>query len=220
MNKLKWLKDIRAIGWDLDGTLYPPDAIPAGLVHKLQIQKIIAKNGWDEVKAENEFANLRQEIGSSTTTMTKLGVDGTEFFRNLWNELPLGDYLKPDPKLAAMFAALKRFPHIMISNSNMIPMIEKKLTLLGLDPAIFSVMISTDEVGVTKPDPRPFELAFHQLNVLHPDISIDQVLYVGDRVDTDIVGARGVGMRTCLVGSDSAEADICLKQVYDLAGLF
>ena len=41
-------------------------------------------------------------------------------------------------------------------------------------------------------------------------------MYVGDRVDTDIEGARAVGMKTILVGSDSELADASCSTVYDI----
>jgi putative hydrolase of the HAD superfamily len=56
-----------------------------------------------------------------------------------------------------------------------------------LDVAVFS-----SEVGRRKPDPLIFERALERLGVAPP-----QALMVGDRVATDIAGAKALGMKTC-----------------------
>ena len=41
----------------------------------------------------------------------------------------------------------------------------------------------------------------------------EEVLYVGDRVTTDIEGARGVGMKTMLVYGESDLADLSVRTI-------
>jgi HAD superfamily hydrolase (TIGR01549 family) len=60
--------------------------------------------------------------------------------------------------------------------------------ILGLlDPIVIS-----GEVGYVKPHARPFTVALEAL-----DLPPERVLFVGDRWDADMVGARAVGMQTC-----------------------
>lgn len=54
-------------------------------------------------------------------------------------------------------------------------------------------MIISEEVGVAKPDPRAFDLAFAELG--HPPRS--QVLMIGDSLSSDIAGASGYDLDTC-----------------------
>lgn len=58
----------------------------------------------------------------------------------------------------------------------------------------FSTIIVSGEVGVEKPDPRIFRLALEQLA-----ISPEQVLYVGDILEADILPALEVGMTPILI---------------------
>jgi putative hydrolase of the HAD superfamily len=64
----------------------------------------------------------------------------------------------------------------------------EKLVRLGLEDSFDVVMVS-EEVGVEKPESKIFEKACEEL-----DISCEYCMYVGDRLDTDIVGANKVGM--------------------------
>ena len=66
-----------------------------------------------------------------------------------------------------------------------------KLESLGIRSAFECVVLSED-VGVSKPDPRIFH---HALSLL--SLSPDEALYVGDSFDNDVVGALEVGMQTC-----------------------
>jgi putative hydrolase of the HAD superfamily len=63
-------------------------------------------------------------------------------------------------------------------------------TLLGLDP-YFEFSIYSSEVPYRKPHPSIFQLALSRLN-LNPA----EVLFVGDNLKADIVGAQSVGMPT------------------------
>ncbi len=63
---------------------------------------------------------------------------------------------------------------------------------LGLDAFLHS-FTSSEEVGATKPDPRPFRAALAKAGV-----APEEAIHVGDRPDRDVLGARGVGMRTIL----------------------
>ena len=58
-------------------------------------------------------------------------------------------------------------------------------------------MIS-DEVGWRKPKPVIFETALDRMKALPPA----EALFVGDRADIDVIGARGVGMPTAWINRE------------------
>ncbi len=66
----------------------------------------------------------------------------------------------------------------------------EKLVRLGLQD-MFDTVVVSEEAGVEKPDPAIFEKACEELEVMPEDC-----VYVGDRLDTDILGANRVGMTT------------------------
>jgi YjjG family noncanonical pyrimidine nucleotidase len=67
-----------------------------------------------------------------------------------------------------------------------------RLARLGLDDRFGSVVVS-GEVGVSKPDPRIFELAIAELAAARGN----RALMVGDNLQADIAGGRAAGLDTC-----------------------
>jgi HAD superfamily hydrolase (TIGR01549 family) len=65
----------------------------------------------------------------------------------------------------------------------------RKLEHLGLH-ASFRYFIVSDSAGYVKPDPRIFE---HACGLA--DVEPAEAVFVGDRLDVDIAGAKGAGMR-------------------------
>jgi HAD superfamily hydrolase (TIGR01549 family) len=63
-----------------------------------------------------------------------------------------------------------------------------ELRALGISPEVLSM---SDEMGVAKPDPAFFQRALELLGQPRPE----DVAYVGDRVDNDVLPAMAAGMR-------------------------
>ncbi len=214
MKKMKWIKEIKAIGWDLDGTLYPNNQKLNQEIEKHKKEELEKLAGKD---AARQFSLWHKKLGSSTKVITKMGGDGLEFYAKLWDSLPLEKYIKRDESVVEMFEKLGNFPQMLISNSNRLDQIEQKLRLIGLESSQFEVIVSTIELGIVKPDPEPFEAAVARLtDKTGKAYKMGEVLYVGDKIRTDIIGAKKVGMRTCLVGKSSEKADMWLPKVTDL----
>jgi putative hydrolase of the HAD superfamily len=82
-------------------------------------------------------------------------------------------------------------PVAVLSNSSFgAPVIRHEIAKHGLAEHLAFVMVSADYV-VRKPNPLLFEVAGRRLGVAPGDI-----WFVGDRLDTDVAGARAAGMRT------------------------
>ena len=56
---------------------------------------------------------------------------------------------------------------------------------------IFDAVVTFDETGVRKPDPKPFLMILKKL-----DVEPGEAIMVGDWAERDIVGAAKVGMKT------------------------
>jgi len=68
----------------------------------------------------------------------------------------------------------------------------QRLVICGMDD-IFEVVVTTDDAGQKKPHRAPFEMALKKLK-----IKPSEALFVGDNVDRDMLGAKALGMKTCL----------------------
>jgi len=85
---------------------------------------------------------------------------------------------------------------------------------------LFVTAVFSDETGVAKPDPRAFHTALESLGT-----EAAATVHIGDLVETDVAGAKGVGMRAVLYrarGSAPAGGpapDAVVESLADLPGL-
>ncbi len=99
--------------------------------------------------------------------------------------------LFPDVLPAFSFFSTLGLPLGLVSNvdKDIKPLLDK----LGLSPHL-SVVLTSKDVGTTKPEPRIFHEAVRRAGVAAPD-----ALYVGDQYEIDVLGARGAGLQGLLL---------------------
>jgi len=94
-----------------------------------------------------------------------------------------------------------------------------RIVSLGLHH-YFDEIITSEDFGVKKPDPKPYRRALEVLGT-----KADETLMVGDWPDRDIKGAKGVGMRTAWAkygdtfGTKESGADYVLSDIYEVVGI-
>lgn len=69
----------------------------------------------------------------------------------------------------------------------------EKILRLNLDKHLDIITIS-DEIGIRKPNPKLWEFAIQKMNV-----DARSTLYIGDRLDRDVIPAKSVGIHTVLI---------------------
>jgi len=88
----------------------------------------------------------------------------------------------------------------------------------------FDTIVISEEVGIEKPAREIFEVALDKLKV-----KAENTIMVGNRIDTDIVGANRMGMRSVwfkwnnrhekTVASEEEEPDFVIKSLSELLGI-
>jgi putative hydrolase of the HAD superfamily len=86
--------------------------------------------------------------------------------------------------------------------SNVVGGLDQALADLGLDRHI-GIIVTSDQVGATKPDPRIFEEALRRARV-----APNEALFVGDQVESDVSGAWGAGMTPLLLDRDGVYSEL------------
>ena len=79
----------------------------------------------------------------------------------------------------------------------------------------FGLLVISEEVGVTKPDPRIFDYALEQAG--SPDRS--RVLMVGDTAESDILGGINAGLSTCWLNAHHREQPAGIEPTWTVASL-
>ncbi len=110
----------------------------------------------------------------------------------------LAEFVDPDPAVVRLLERLaSRYRLAVVSNGSS-RVQRAKLARLGLGAATPRAFLS-GELGVAKPDPRPFRLALEWAGC-----GSDESLMVGDDPVCDVAGAAGVGLSTCWVSRGRA----------------
>ena len=101
------------------------------------------------------------------------------------------------------------------------PKMEVWLRIVGLGlHHYFDEIITSEDFGVKKPDPKPFRKALEVLGTRG-----EETLMVGDWPDRDIKGAKGAGIRTCWAkygdtfGTKESGAEFEIDDIYEVIGI-
>lgn len=103
----------------------------------------------------------------------------------------------------------------MIAVSNGTESVERgRLKLSGFEKYFDDIFIS-EAVGVSKPNPKIFQMAMRKLGIEHSD----KVLVVGDSLSADIQGGVNAGLDTCWVNMNGLENESGLTPTYEVKAL-
>ena len=94
------------------------------------------------------------------------------------------------PNINLILETLKAKGYKLGIIANQAPGTEERLKRYGI-LHFFDVVVASAEEGVSKPDPRIFEIALQRANSLPCEAAM-----IGDRLDNDIAPAKALGMNT------------------------
>ena len=184
---------LRAIAFDIDGTLYPNRAMykkslgfaltrPRLLYHFARVRRQLRKVRPIEDFYETQLRMTAESLGTSPESLRdRLSHDIYEASEQVLASVPL--YAGVTDLLSELSGRVK------LGVMSDFP-VDRKLGILGLDVG-WDCSVSTEEVGYLKPNPEPFVALLECL-----DCASEQVLYVGNSFHYDVVGASRAGMRT------------------------
>ena len=211
------LSGIKVCIWDFDGTLYRPTAALTKAIIEADYELIMRHTGWDLAKTVEEFHKIyKVSTPSSTETAAELaGISVQEAAIECEQYKDRRPFLSRDERLIDMFASLTHYTHYFLVNGIQ-EKVKESLAVLGVSPDIFREFVTAEVVGVNKPQPDGFRYILGKTG-LPPESH----LMIGDRIPVDLVPAKALGMKTCLVWSDDTDtiADVVLLEVYGVANM-
>ncbi|MDO8528890.1 MAG: HAD family hydrolase [Nanoarchaeota archaeon] len=214
------LKNISAIGFDLDGTLYPitPE------IRKIQRGKIyenISKYfGIPLEHANRLFEENYSAIGSGTKTIGVIAKSlgkpspGRDFVQEALEQADFLDLIEKNPSLVAMLERMSRSkkhgrPDLITGSTREYAL--RKLERVGISPEVFLYLFTHEDGSKSSQDIYEKWLS---RTMLRPS----QHLYIGDQQKLDIDVPRSLGIRTCIVGEYEL-ADFQIENILDLEAL-
>lgn len=195
-----WLNQLQLIAWDLDGTLYPSSQKLRDYIEEQRITAVAKHLNLSEQTAEKQFQTVYRQLNSHTRSMNALGLNGHDFFINLWRKINLKNFVRPHPQLIQLFTKViqtGKFRHVLLTNANTEQSAAKKLKEIGLSPEFFDQIFAPTVSGYSKPEPEAFTPLWEKTG-----IEKQKIVYVGDRERTDILPAKQLGLRTIKVSWD------------------
>ena len=151
------------------------------LLEELHLQVLAGRMTVDEAR-EERFGRLLAVAGGTPDAASPADVAAA--YRSAYLE-----HWRPvDGALELLIALHGRVATGVVTN-NVASEQRQKIAACRFAPLLDAVVIS-EEVGVTKPDPRIFRLALGQLRR-----TAAETVMIGDAWETDIVGARAAGLR-------------------------
>jgi putative hydrolase of the HAD superfamily len=220
--------------FDLDGTLVDHEGAAAEAVGRWLVARGWADAGslpglvadWDAM-AELHFTAYRQ--GRTTFQgqrrlrlrdfLPRVGIDAGG-----WSDERLDDtfrtYLaayeaawRAFPDAAPCLGALRQMTRVAVLSNGDQGQQEEKVCRTGLGPFV-EVVLTSDQLGVAKPDPEVFVQACRQLGV-----SAQEVVYVGDRIEVDARAANAAGLRGIWLNRAGGEVQPGVEAIDDLWAL-
>ena len=199
---------IRAVFFDMDDTLYDTSGFAA--IARRAAVKAMVHNGL-QCSEEDGYALLMdivKEKGSNYdkhfNVLTKevngvedplIIVNGIITYHNTKFAM-----LKLEPECFSILLYLKSKDYKvgLITNGKELKQWEK-LVRLGLYP-FFDDVVTSESVGVEKPNPEIYEIAMKRL-----DVTAGTSLMIGNSFETDIMGAYNAGINSMIINSELTE---------------
>jgi putative hydrolase of the HAD superfamily len=189
-----WLKDIKVLAWDLDGTLYPPTEELNQAIEQALVEALAAALDCSMAAAAKHYTLQKTKLKSSTKVLNQAGINGHQFFTDLWTNLPLEQFIQPNPDLERLFSTSKNLTHALHTNSNTLEIVKRKLACVGLSINHFTHIMTFPRDGYQKPDLQAFQMLVDEL-----DETPEKILYIGDRNEVDLEPAKQLGLHTALI---------------------
>ncbi len=193
---------LQAVAFDIDGTLYPEwgfflRQFPLCLRSPLlcyafwKVRKDLRVHDlYDPPLHREQARRVLQVLGRSSGEEAAARMEGL-LYRRLyrhWDRLFAG--MKPFAGVRETLIELRRQGYALAAMSDF--PVGNKLQVLGLED-LFTLSFSAEEIGYLKPSRMPFCALAEEFGY-----SVGEILYVGNSVSKDILGARSAGMPAAL----------------------
>jgi len=191
----------RAVILDFDGTLNTSERYYEAFV-KAYLEVLVERLGCSLDEAKRMVEDVKEEALSLTKAVKVLGIPPVEFYREIAEKLDVKCLLNEDPSIKDIIRSIRGMglKVAMLTNSGR-SLLKKALEAMGCPLEDFDLVVTSDDVE-PKPSLEPFIYTVKLLG-----IRPEEVVYVGDRVLSELKPAKQVGMWTIRVDRGTG----CLK---------
>lgn len=157
-------------------------------LEEMHLEVLAGRIGLEQARRERfrrVFAALGVELGDRDVELTAAAYrDGYKLARRAL------------AGAAELLEAVRRHARVAIVTNNLLEEQQDKLQYCALAPLV-DVLIASEDVGVSKPDPGIFQIALDRVGA-----TADEAVMVGDSWANDVVGATRAGIRAVWFNPD------------------
>jgi len=220
---------IRAMLFDADNTLY--NTRDVGKQADMEAMKMFSKAIKGEKSAEQLYDVWRNMLGpkilksndprirhrtySYGILAKQIGIKDKDIVNKAYSAAvkKLGSTIKQKPGLKKVLPILRKFKCAIITESSM-DLTDPKIKGTKLDK-VFDTVITSDDIGITKPSKLYYEVALDKL-----DVEAQECIVIGDDFDKDLKIGGEMGMITVYFGEKTEKrADYSIKNYDNFAQL-
>lgn len=160
-------------------------------VYNDEVRFVLAKSSqpYPEVDVFNVFKSIMDRYGSKNNTISVVK-DAIMLFRSL----TIRRFRAFDGIYDVLNYLIKDYKMAIVSDAQWV-FTDPEMEMLGLN-RFFKYKVLSSKFGIKKPDTRLFQIAMKKLRVKPED-----AIYIGDRPDKDLIGAKRAGMKCLLFSS-------------------
>lgn len=211
-------KNIRAVGFDMDGTLY--EYVP-------EISERIARRAAEIIldfkpeletieAAEAFFINESRKKESRYKAMLAAGHPEPKIaMKEILEEIHTEELVNEDVKVAELVKRISDEKYTYLVTTSPSTVASKILAKLGIDENWFKRAVYGDDPLI---DGNPKVNAMTDI-IEESGIPVGEHVYIGDRQISDIIEPKKLGMKTIAIGSKFPEADAFARTIYEVENL-
>jgi len=211
-------KNIKAVGFDLDNTLYPTSKKIDERISRIIAEKVLYKKPELKTieKAMDFYQKRRMEIGSGKQVLMELGYDNApELMDECISKADFTDLLRKNKTVIQILKEIKKKYSTFLITGAPKGLAISRLEKLGIKSSLFNYLIFSDTSNeIKKTDGSVFK---YYLSI--SKYSSNEHVYIGDNLMSDILPAKSTGMKAILVGKNNELADYCIKDFTQLEKL-
>lgn len=205
------MKHILSIGFDLDNTLFKPNAEIDEKIRSYACQRAgeILQEPYEKIR--NRFDDYYKIMQSGRRSLQALGIKNSkELMQEALEKTDIISLLSRDERLHGVINRLSAAYKLFLITGGNEEISLRKLEALGIEDRLFDPKLYSSSLYK-----RIDGSAFVHVSQLH-QTSFSKMMFVGDREEVDILPAKKLGLTTAIVNATSAEADYQLQTIYQI----
>lgn len=209
---------IKAIGFDLDQTLYPKSPEIDEAIQEYIYERIAKHKGCSKAEGKRLFQSEYPKV-SGRQALVNLGLpNAADIIQEALERADIAKFLKPDEQVIALLEEVRsKFRHVALITGSHESNAREKLSKLGLSAGLFDCLIFGDMFS--KRDGAAFREWQDEVREDDPLIKSSEFLYVGDRPVSDVDPVLKLGMKAVLVNIKKKDDSVSVPQLPTLLDL-